>query len=342
MKDVTLVIEDGIKKFRSPEYNYNFNLSNGYFERWGKTEQDDPTYSPYGPEILDIEVSTICHFGCPFCYKSNTGSGHNMSFETFKKIIDSFPKYNDVHFLTQVAFGVGSIDSCPDLWMMMEYCRSINIIPNITINGDRLTDEIVQNLKSLCGAISVSKYEDKNICYDAIQRLKTAGCKQINIHQLSSLETQDACFESLDDYKNDPRLNGLNAIVFLALKQKGRGVGYSPMPYTTFKGLVSRAVELHAPIGFDSCGCSKLLEVAVEIGKYDEWIQFAEPCESCSFSSYIDTDGVFFPCSFAAECCVGTDVTKASNFMEIWGSSNTVMERNRIQDNQRKCPYFNV
>jgi intein/homing endonuclease len=70
----TLVIENGIKKFRSKDYNYNFNISNGYFERWGKTREDDPTWSPYGCEIMDIEISDgeSCPMTCAFCSPAGT------------------------------------------------------------------------------------------------------------------------------------------------------------------------------------------------------------------------------------------------------------------------------
>jgi hypothetical protein len=98
------------KLVRSENYNYNFNKKSGLFMRWGKTKNDDPEFSPYGPEILDIEISTICHgangIPCSFCYKSNTAKGHNMSFETFKKILDKLPKT-----IGQIAFGLGDLAS---------------------------------------------------------------------------------------------------------------------------------------------------------------------------------------------------------------------------------------
>ena len=98
-----------VKSFISPDYNYSFRLSDGYFIRFGATQEEDPVYSKYGPEILDIEVSTICSMGCKFCYKSNTCNGMNMSFDTFKQILDTFPKYDGQHFLNQIAFGIGDL-----------------------------------------------------------------------------------------------------------------------------------------------------------------------------------------------------------------------------------------
>ena len=99
--------------------------------------------SVFGPEIADIEISTICHgippvgmdkpVPCKFCYKSNSGRGENMSLDTFKQIFHKFPRS-----LTQIAFGIGDIDSNPDLWNIMRYCRDNNyqfIVPNVTVNG---------------------------------------------------------------------------------------------------------------------------------------------------------------------------------------------------------------
>jgi hypothetical protein len=94
-----------IKAVVSDDYNYVFNKKNGFFARWGKNRDDNPEYSPFGCEILDIEVSTVCHKGCPFCYKSNLAKGENMTFETFKVILDRMPKN-----LTQIAFGIGDVE----------------------------------------------------------------------------------------------------------------------------------------------------------------------------------------------------------------------------------------
>jgi len=61
-----------VKKVRSNGYSYDFNKDTGFFARWGDTFDDDPTYSPFGPEILDIEISTICDGGCSFCVPPDT------------------------------------------------------------------------------------------------------------------------------------------------------------------------------------------------------------------------------------------------------------------------------
>jgi len=74
-------------------YNFVFDCETGFFARWGKNYEDDPLYSPGGPEIADIEISTICSgpFGkrCTFCYKNDTALiEKNMSLKTFQTVIE--------------------------------------------------------------------------------------------------------------------------------------------------------------------------------------------------------------------------------------------------------------
>jgi hypothetical protein len=86
----TLQESDTLKILRSDIVNYDFNKKTGFMATWGKTLEENPDFSPVGPFIADIEISTICHGiqgkPCKFCYKSNTGVGENMSLETFKKV----------------------------------------------------------------------------------------------------------------------------------------------------------------------------------------------------------------------------------------------------------------
>jgi len=56
------------KILQSPNYNFTFRKEDGYFERCGATEAEDPLFSPIGPEILDIEISVDgCPNNCSFC-----------------------------------------------------------------------------------------------------------------------------------------------------------------------------------------------------------------------------------------------------------------------------------
>jgi hypothetical protein len=95
--EAKMIIVDGPwkKALASKHYNYVFDKKTGFFARWGQTKEEDPDFSPFGPEILDLEIdSGECLGNCKFCYKSN-GSGvpsKHMSLEDFKTLLDKMPK----------------------------------------------------------------------------------------------------------------------------------------------------------------------------------------------------------------------------------------------------------
>lgn len=331
-----------LKTLRSPDYNFVFNDEDGFFARWGKTLEDDPEYSPFGPEILDLEISTICSKGCSWCYKSNKRQGRNMSFETFKIILDKMPKH-----LTQIALGIGDIDANPDLWRMMEYCRANNVVPNITINGERMTSGLYDLLAELCGAVAVSLYS-KDTCYTAVQELTSRGLSQTNTHVLLSQETLPLCHEVLYDRTIDPRLKNLNAVVFLWLKPKGDRNHYHQVEkMSDLKQLISLAQQT-GKFGFDSCTAPNFLQAVQGSPYYGQYKMVAEPCESSCFSWYCNVDGTGFPCSFSEGVVPGVDMVRCSDFLkDVWNAQETTDFRRRLMENKdtngcRRCPIYSL
>jgi MoaA/NifB/PqqE/SkfB family radical SAM enzyme len=345
------------KLLRSPTYNYCFDKTNGLFLCWGKNVKDDPAYSPYGPVLLDVELSTICSgingTPCTWCYKSNTPKGHNMSLETFKKIFHKIPRT-----LTQVAFGIGNLSANPELWDILTYCRNNPynyVIPNITINGAHLTDEYAERLVKLCGAVSVSCYEPKNVCYDAIKKLTDLGLKQCNIHKISALETYDSCLEVMRDSKEDEHLKKLNAIVFLALKPKGDRNTFHKLGKDKFKTLIDYALVKDIKIGFDSCSAPMFLESVKDRPNYKRFERLSEPCESFSSSLYINVFGKAVACSFLADHkdYQEIDVINCEDFLnDVWFSEPAKQFRDKLLKTEtstiinskgcRSCPEFDI
>lgn len=334
------------KLFNSPEANYVFNLKTGTMASWGRTVKEDPEVFP-APNILDMEVTTSCSHMCPFCYKSNNPNGKNMSFETFKKIFDVLPKS-----LTQIAFGADyDLSSNPDLWKMMEYAREHEVIPNVT--AGYVSEETADLLAKYCGAVAISRYESKDKCYDSIKRLTDRGMTQINMHYMISEETFDRCMETLEDIKSDPRLEKLNAIVMLSLKQKGRGTGYHCLSQDKFNQICSKAREYNIGLGFDSCSSLKAYRAFADMPEVRDSII---PCEAARESSYINVDGVYFPCSFCegeGEWKTGLNVldcTDSDDFLDkVWKHEKTVKFCNALNKTEtdncekcRHCPIFNV
>lgn len=349
-------------------FNLLFKKDSGFTCKWGKTFEEDPTHCPFGPEIADIEITKSCfgprnkdgvHTPCKFCYKSNSGCGEYMTFETFKNI---FGKINQSRVLTQIAFGVDAgCKTNPDVWKIFDYCIKNDVTPNVTV-ADIEDQETADNLMSRVGAIAVSFYPltDKNRCYDTIKLLTDTKKKlhrdrvAINIHALVAEETYEYLFELMDDMKNDPRLIGnVNAVVFLSLKQKGRGVHFNRITDEQYKKLVDTGFEKSIPMGFDSCGANKFLKAISDrpLDERNRLESMTESCESTLFSSYFDVNGVFYPCSFMekeGEWAQGIDVTKIKDFYsEVWHEPRVEKWREAAIKEIRchgcnKCPYYNV
>ena len=332
-----------IRTHRSDNYNWNFDTDTGLFMRWGNSVNDDPQCSSVGPEILDMEISTTCHgpgIPCKFCYKSNGPDGKYMSLEKFSEILCKLPEN-----LTQIAFGIGDIDSNPDLFRIMSHCREKGIIPNLTINGYRMSDELYNALSELCGAVAVSNY-GKSVCYGAVKKLTDLGMKQVNIHQILSEESFDTCMDLLDDINSDPRLEKLNAVVFLMLKPKGGAKDSTLISKEKFNLLIEKAFRLNSPIGFDSCSAPAFLNSIEAHPKREQLEALVEPCEAFLFSSYCNVDGEFFPCSFCEdeqEWEIGLPLTESTNFMEdVWNHERMEQWRNKLIGKCRACPMFDL
>ena len=96
---------------------------------------------------------------------------------------------------------------------MADHCRDLGVVPNITVA--EISDEVADKLANVMGACAVSRYEDKEICYDSVKSLTDRGMSQVNMHFMIAEETYDRCLETLNDILNDKKLAKLNAIVLL-------------------------------------------------------------------------------------------------------------------------------
>jgi MoaA/NifB/PqqE/SkfB family radical SAM enzyme len=338
-----------VRSFVSGDVNFTFNQVTGYTETWGKTKEENPDYLVYGPMIADIEITTKCGGPrgklCPFCYKGNTKEGKNMSFETFKTVFHKFPKT-----LTQIAFGADAdLTSNPDIWKIMDYCRTNGfnyVVPNVTVAD--VSDEVADKLTAVCGAVAVSRYADKDVCYDSVKKLTDRGMKQVNIHIMISEQTYMDAIETITDIRTDPRLAGLNAIVFLSLKNKGRGKYFTKLSPENFNKLVYFSMMNNVGFGFDSCSCMKFLNAVKDLPNYKQLEEMAEPCESSRFSAYVNVEGNYFPCSFTegtGEWKKGMSMIDCKDFSEIWNSELNKKFREKCVANIDKkiaCQIYNV
>jgi len=172
----------------------------------------------------------------------------------------------------------------------------------------------------------------------------------ISIYLISD-QTYEECFNIMYDIKNDPRLKGLNALVLLSLKSKGRAYenNYKPITQDQFNEIVNYSFKNNVPIGFDSCSAQKFLESVKNEPNYKQLETLTEPCEAAIYSTYINEMGVYYPCSFMEgqeEWEEGIDVLKANNFIDdVWDHPKTKEFRNKViacRIANKSCPQFEI
>jgi hypothetical protein len=268
-----------------------------------------------------------------------------MSLATFKQLFKTFPKT-----VTQIAFGITSVGSHPELFDIFQHCRDNHVIPNVTVNGsDNLTDEQVTKLVNVCGAMAISVvWPNQEKGFNLIKRLTDAGLKQCNIHFMISKQTIKNAYEVVKAMKEDPRLAKMNAIVFLGLKPKARGQSFDVLPTNEYIQLVNHCIANGISFGFDSCSAPRFdkavaMNTTLSPEQIKQLLSCSERCESGLFSAYIDCSGKYWHCSFGEgrDDAAGIDVTKVVDFTkEVWLSKPMTEWRKRLFDLERECPLY--
>ena len=298
------------------DYYQIFNKTTGFNVRMGKTFEDDPSWCPLGPEILDLEISIngcprVGGASCKFCYKNNTDKpATNMSLADFKKIVCKFPRN-----LSQIALGITGVQTNPDFKEMLRWLREdMGIVPNYTLSGADLNDDIFEATLKYCGRVAVSVYEtDKNLCFNTIKRFNERSPNFCNMHLI------------LSDYN----LKFVNEVLDCTLSPE------------TLDAVITRCTKIGIGYGFDSCSCGLVQEYFKAKGK-PELVKYCEPCESSRISGYINTFGQYFHCSF----CEHVPNFKSYNFLtddfsfeKFWVED---CEKYRKLDTMNNCPCFKI
>ena len=340
-----VVVDSTSHKFvinRDGSYTQIFNKTTGFNARMGKTVEDDPRWCPLGNEILDLEISQngcpkVGGASCKFCYKNNTDKpATNMTLDQFKTIVGRFPRN-----LSQIALGITGVQTNPDFVEMLRWLREdMGIVPNYTLSGADLNDEIFEATLKYCGRVAVSVYEtDKNLCYNTIKRFNEKSPDFCNMHIILSDSNLPFVNEVLDDIESG-KVPGLRNIVFLRCKPVGRA---SKLPCTlsmeTLDKVITRCEKIGIGFGFDSCSCGLVSEYYKARGMND-LVKYMEPCEGFKLSFYVNALGEGCLCSF----CEHVPGFKRFNmlaedfdFHKMWIVEG---QRFRNMDTANHCPCF--
>ena len=173
---------------------------------------------------------------------------------------------------------------------------------------------------------------------------------KVNIHCLLAQETLGSVDELITDLVEHFDYYDIKAVVFLSLKQKGRGEGFNPVTDKQFKDLMNKCFFYHIPFGFDSCSAPKFVDSIKERHDYDLMVRYVESCESCLYSLYIDTFGKFYPCSFMekeGEWAQGINMHTVRDFRkEVWNEHRVLDWRKEsmkyLCSGCNKCRFFKI
>ena len=128
-----IVKNDFFKTYRNGNYDVSISLRDGTKIR--DNHRDDNVFDAEFPECADICITSYCDIGCPFCYLDCNKSGRHARFSEMVKVLNTF------HPWTEVALGGGSPILHPDLEAILEFFKSKNVIPNITVHSKHFIDK---------------------------------------------------------------------------------------------------------------------------------------------------------------------------------------------------------
>lgn len=336
----------------SHTYHCFFSKLDGFNLRFGKTVDDDPEYCGLGPEIADIEIVTgscpkVNSENCRWCYKNNTSApGKVMSFEQFKKVVESFPIN-----LTQVALGITGVKSNPYLKDILVWLREQGIIGNLTLTGADLNDEITDVLCEYCGACAVSCYDKaKDLCYSTIKRLHDNAKEKfnrdmhLNMHIVIADFSMDHIMDVLNDIKNG-KVPGLKSVVMLHAKPVGRAKNLDcSLSKENLTKVIKFCLDNNISFGFDSCNGHNVQDILMEIGK-PEFCSSIEPCESGRMSIYVNVEGKITPCSFVEHVYENSAIDLLNSDVmvkDVWMTDKMLNAFRNCTKCSKSCPIYSL
>lgn len=121
-------------KYHNGNYDVFINLENGTKVRKNDLDNLTPEY----PESMDIKITNRCKHGCAMCHENSTKDGPHGDILNAKFIETLLP-------YTELAIGGGNPLEHPDLEMFLRKCKSLKLIPSMTVHQD----DFMNNLEFL-------------------------------------------------------------------------------------------------------------------------------------------------------------------------------------------------
>jgi radical SAM protein with 4Fe4S-binding SPASM domain len=281
-----------IKRRHGPGYNFLGNTESGMTMRWGATPGINPVYAPW-PELADISISNHCSKNCGFCYRDSKPDKSFIPLDQYEFILDRLcsDRWGSVF---QVALGGGEPLEHPDFIPIIHQTHARGVIANFTTNGEHLDTRSVEAIKGKVGAVALSVARMDDLDAAKVNLLTDAGIRT-NIHYILDNQSIHEASEIVGGRFNH-MLRGINGVVFLTFKPKGRGSEERCLEMGDdlehFISLIESGAAT-SRVGFDACFVPVLM-------KYTGVnVDYIDSCECGFFSVYIDEKLNVKPCSFA-------------------------------------------
>jgi hypothetical protein len=113
------------------------------------------------PLLVDLKITDYCATGCTFCYQSSTKQGKPADFEKIKGTLDALAKLK----VFEVAIGGGNPVSHPKFIEILEYARSLGIVPNFSTRDLSFFRDkaALKRIATACGSFAFSVNPDVNL-----------------------------------------------------------------------------------------------------------------------------------------------------------------------------------
>lgn len=218
--------------------DYMRELSLGPSPLWDTADESVGILS--APTEVHFAVTNRCSAGCDHCYMDG-GEPDKGELDTrrFKAALDVLARMNVFH----IALGGGEALERGDLFEIAEYARQIGLVPNLTVSGYSITQDLADKMK-IFGQVNVS-FDGVGERY-GVHRGKTKGETQFKkavqaVERLTraGVPTGINCvvgrenFDYLEEIFIFAKKNKMNEIEFLRLKPSGRGVSLYKEAATT-------------------------------------------------------------------------------------------------------------
>lgn len=259
------------------------------------------------PTEVHLAATMICPAKCEHCYMdAGDAPPEEMDTDTFKRALKTLADFGVFH----VALGGGEALARPDIFELADYAREVGLVPNLTISGAYLSEEIAERMASTFGQVNVSmdgvgEYfstfrvgADYSVADRALELLTSAGVST-GINCVLGREN----YPGLDELFAYAAKRKLSEVELLRFKPSGRGKARfmeQRMNYDQNIDLIPKLAELSKQYDLmakiDCSFVPMLCEHNPSLEQMEKLATYG--CEAGNVLVGIGSDGLVSGCSF--------------------------------------------